>query len=69
MTIELTVKGMSCQHCVAAVTQAVHALDASATVNIDLAAGHVTIHSTQPSDTFCQAINEAGYTATVDTSA
>ena len=33
------VSGMTCGHCVRAVTQAIEALDPAARVNVDLAAG------------------------------
>lgn len=65
--IEIQVRGMSCQHCVKAVTQAVHEVDASAKVNIDLPSGRVAIDS-QPAiggektiAAMIAAIVEAGY--------
>ena len=39
--IELKVAGMTCQHCVRAVTQAIQAEDPRAAVQVDLAAGPV----------------------------
>ena len=39
--LNLTVKGMSCQHCVKAVTNAIQELDANAKVEIDLPSGQV----------------------------
>ncbi|WP_153100778.1 heavy-metal-associated domain-containing protein [Paraburkholderia hayleyella] len=64
MNLAFKVEGMSCQHCVAAVTRAVQALDATARVEIDLAAGRVAIESAQPAATLQHAIEEAGYTVT-----
>jgi copper chaperone len=59
--IELKVTGMSCQHCVGAVTRAVHEVDAAAAVNVDLAAGRVTIDSTGAVALFRVAIEDVGY--------
>jgi copper chaperone len=61
MTIEFQVEGMSCQHCVGAVTRAIHEHDATAQVQIDLASGRVAIESTQSVDTLTAAIDDAGY--------
>ena len=43
MTIEFKVEGMSCQHCVSAVTNAIRERDAGAQVQVDLAAGKVVV--------------------------
>lgn len=56
-----TVAGMTCQHCVRAVTEAVRELDPQASVEIDLAAATVSIDSAQPRDALAGAISEAGY--------
>ena len=45
-TIE--VKGMSCQHCVNAVTQALSALDGVKNVTVDLAGAKATFEETKP---------------------
>ncbi len=58
---ELNVAGMSCQHCVKAVTSAVQALDAQAEVSVDLAQGKVSVHSTLSPEAVKQAIAEEGY--------
>jgi copper chaperone len=62
MTIEFQVEGMSCQHCIAAVTNAVREHDAAAQVQVDLASGRVVIDSAQSADALKAAIDEAGYT-------
>ncbi|HEV3423124.1 MAG TPA: cation transporter [Paraburkholderia sp.] len=62
MTIEFQVEGMSCQHCVAAVTNAIREHDGAAQVQVDLATGRVAVESTQPADALKAAIDEAGYT-------
>jgi copper chaperone len=62
MTVEFQVEGMSCQHCVAAVTNAIRERDATAQVRVDLASGSVTVDSAQPVDVLKAAIDGAGYT-------
>ena len=68
MTIEFQVEGMSCQHCVAAVTNAIREHDGAAQVQVDLASGRVAVESAQSADTLKAAIDEAGYTVTAVTS-
>lgn len=60
--IQFQVEGMSCQHCVVAVTRAIHEHDATASVQVDLPAGRVLVESNQPQDVLKAAIDEAGYT-------
>ena len=60
--IELKVEGMSCQHCVAAVTRAVQETDAHASVNVELSAGRVSVDSSTPREALATAIEDAGYT-------
>lgn len=55
------VGGMSCQHCVRSVEEAVQSLDAEARVQVDLPAGRVEVASAQPRETLAAAIAEAGY--------
>jgi copper chaperone len=55
------VEGMTCDHCVKAVTEALQARDASAEVKIKLQGGEVRVVSTLPSDQLIVAIAEAGY--------
>ena len=59
---EFKVAGMSCQHCVKAVTSSIQALDARARVEVDLASGLVKVESNQESAALKAAIDEAGYT-------
>lgn len=59
--IVLKVEGMSCGHCVRAVTEAVHARDAAAKVAVDLAAGTVTLETTAPRAALAEAIAAEGY--------
>ncbi|MFL9907432.1 heavy-metal-associated domain-containing protein [Paraburkholderia sp. RL17-337-BIB-A] len=67
MTIEFQVEGMSCPHCVAAVTHAIREHDEAAQVHVDLTSGRVAVESAQSADTLKTAIDEAGYTVTAVT--
>jgi len=56
------VEGMSCQHCVDAVTREVGAVDGVAQVEVDLGSGTVTVRGATLDDARIQAaIDEAGY--------
>jgi copper chaperone len=55
------VQGMSCQHCVKAVTQAVQSVDPQAQVQVDLGAGRVDVESGQDPTAIARAIEEEGY--------
>jgi len=56
-----TVTGMTCAHCVRAVTAAVRQRDAAAEVAIDLATGRVEIESAVARADLAEAILEEGY--------
>ena len=58
-----TVKGMTCGHCVAAVTEEVLKIAGVSSVEIDLPTGAVTVQSDGPidPDEFAEAVDEAGY--------
>lgn len=58
---QLQVKGMSCQHCVKAVTKAIQAQDPDATVSVDLPQGTVTVQTTLSHAAASQAISDEGY--------
>jgi copper chaperone len=60
--IDFNVTGMSCQHCVKAVTESIRQVDPAAQVNVDLERGRVAIDSTQPVAALKAAIEDAGYT-------
>jgi len=62
----LQVAGMTCDHCVGAVTAEVGRLAGVTSVEVDLATGSVTVTSTQPLpvDEVAAAIAEAGYELT-----
>ncbi len=56
-----TVTGMTCGHCVRAVTTAITARDQDAAVHVDLATGRVEIESDAPRAVLATAIAEEGY--------
>ncbi len=58
------VAGMTCDHCVAAVTAEVSKIEGVTKVDVDLASGSVTVESDPPVDpnALAAAIDEAGYT-------
>lgn len=58
---EFLVEGMSCAHCVNAVTTAIHALDPAAGVDVDLGSKHVRVHSDLDRFVLSQALVDAGY--------
>jgi copper chaperone len=57
------VDGMSCNHCVEAVQNAVAAIDPQARVTVDLPTGHVDVVSEHPHESLRLAIENAGYRA------
>ena len=59
--ITLHVEGMSCGHCVRAVTQAIQALDPAAKVQVDLAAKTVQAETSLARDAVATAVTEEGY--------
>ena len=56
-----SVDGMTCGHCVRAVTQAVQSQDPAASVKVDLAAKEVGVESRLSAEQVMQAITEEGY--------
>ena len=64
-----TVAGMTCEHCVRAVTDELTKIDGVEAVDIDLATGRVDVRSDQPLDdaTVAAAVDEAGYELTSGT--
>ena len=62
-TSEYTVTGMTCGHCVSAVTAEVSALADVTAVQVDLETGSLTVTSSSPVDETAvrDAVEEAGY--------
>jgi copper chaperone CopZ len=63
VTAAYTVRGMTCGHCAAAVTEEVTKIAGVRDVQVDLAAGRVTVSSEQALDQsqMSAAVDEAGY--------
>jgi copper chaperone len=59
------VQGMTCAHCVRAVTGAIQGQDPTAQVQVDLAKGEVRVQSQLVPEQVVGLIEEEGYTATV----
>ncbi|SFS77759.1 heavy-metal-associated domain-containing protein [Saccharopolyspora flava] len=55
------VTGMTCQHCVASVTEEVGALDGVTEVKVDLPTGAVTVVGSAEETAVRAAVEEAGY--------
>ncbi|MCA3181333.1 MAG: cation transporter [Burkholderiaceae bacterium] len=55
------VQGMTCAHCVRAVTEAVMRLDPAAKVEVDLRSGRVEVDTTAPRERVATAIRDEGY--------
>ncbi len=58
------VEGMSCQHCVKAVTRAVQQLDPQAEVVVDLTAKKVEVESAAAREAIAGVIADEGYAVT-----
>lgn len=58
-----TVQGMTCGHCVKAVTHAVQSLDKDAVVEVDLGAKQVRVQSSLQAPQILALIREEGYQA------
>ncbi|MEO8490783.1 cation transporter [Pseudomonas sp.] len=58
-----SVEGMTCGHCVRAVTQAVKSQDPAASVEVDLAAKEVSVESQLSAEQVIGLITEEGYSA------
>jgi copper chaperone len=58
-----TVTGMTCEHCVASVTEEISEIDGVSAVAVELSTGAVTVTSEQPVDAAAvrSAVEEAGY--------
>lgn len=60
-THALQVRGMSCGHCVKAVTKALQARDPHAAVAVDLDQGRLTVRTLLGREAVAAAIDEEGY--------
>lgn len=62
-TVDYQVRGMTCGHCVKAVTDEVSAIPGVGSVNVDLDSGTLSLRSAAPIDPQLvrEAVDEAGY--------
>jgi len=62
-TATFTVSGMTCEHCVASVSEEVLEIAGVLVVDVDLPTGRLTVTSDQPisEDEVVSAVDEAGY--------
>ena len=60
---EITVKGMTCGHCAAAVTKALEELPGVSQVQVDLSSGRVSFESANPvpREDLARVVKAAGY--------
>lgn len=63
--LKLNVPDMTCGHCVGVITKAIQSVDAGAKVDVDLKTQIVTIDANLDGAAFTQALEAAGYPATV----
>ncbi|GAB2917677.1 heavy-metal-associated domain-containing protein [Rhodococcus aerolatus] len=61
MSTTYTVTGMTCEHCVASVTEEVDELDGASVVSVDLDSGALVVDGDVPRDQIQAAVQEAGY--------
>lgn len=64
MTLQLTVSNMACSACSETITQAVKAIDPTATVSADPKTKLVNVKTQASESVIRQAITDAGYSAT-----
>jgi copper chaperone CopZ len=62
MTMEHTVEGMTCEHCVMSVTEEVSEVPGVERVEVDLPSGRLVVHGEGvDADAVREAVGEAGY--------
>jgi copper chaperone len=59
--VTLQVEGMSCGHCIRAVTNAIQGMDQAAKVEVDLAAKRVVAQTSLPRADLVRAVEEEGF--------
>ena len=65
MAINLSVTGMTCDHCVHTVTRALKSVAGVEQVSVDRAAGRARVDGTADGRVLLQAVQKAGYKAQV----
>ncbi len=63
-TTTLGISGMTCQHCVAAVTKALQSVPGVQSAQVDLAQGKASVDGSAPVRLLIDAVTKAGYSAT-----
>lgn len=65
-TVQLKIEGMTCMHCVAAVTSALAAVDGvDEVVEVSLQNGSATVRGKAATDDLIAAVKESGYSASL----
>ena len=65
-TVQLQITGMTCGHCVAAVTKALKAVPGTQDAQVDLASGRATVQGSAAPETLAKAVADEGYEAAVE---
>lgn len=64
-TVQLQVTGMSCGHCVAAVTRALKTVPGTQDAQVDLATGRATVQGSAATEALVKAVADEGYGVTL----
>ena len=64
-TVQLQVTGMSCGHCVAAVTKALKSVPGTQDAQVDLASGRATVQGNAAPEALAKAVADEGYGVTL----
>lgn len=64
-TVQLQVTGMSCGHCVAAVTRALKTVPGTQDAQVDLATGRATVQGSATPEALVKAVADEGYGVTL----
>jgi copper chaperone len=61
--VKLKLMGMTCNHCVAAVTKALNSVSGAKDVHVNLQKGEATVEGTAKTDALIQAVVDEGFGA------
>ena len=64
-TVQLQISGMTCGHCVAAVTKALKSVPGTQDAQVDLASGRATVQGSASPQALVKAVEEEGYGAAI----
>ncbi|MFZ5488697.1 MAG: heavy-metal-associated domain-containing protein [Thiomonas sp.] len=62
-TVQLQITGMTCSHCVAAVTKALKAVPGTQDAQVDLNSGRATVQGSAAPEALVKAVADEGYGA------